>query len=395
MTMTGLVPAAVHGFCDYRFRAVKDAFRTNFDLGLEVGASVAVELEGRRVVDLWAGHVDAEQTRVWQPDTLVNVYSSTKGIVAVCANRLVDQGRLDLDVPVARYWPEFAQARKGSIPVRYLLDHRAGLPAIRQPLPSGSQFDWNLMTETLARTETWWEPGTKHGYHAITFGWLVGEVIRRIAQQSVGAYLRTEVAGPFGIDFHIGLSMPEERRVAHIIPRAAHFGEDPSPLDERLRDHDSVSYHALANPRDMMAASVVNSREWRAAEIPAANGQSNARALARLYGILATGGGRDTMRLLSDGAIHTAARTQVNGPDEVLGIHTRFGLGFALAGESCYYGPNPNTLGHPGAGGSTGFADLDAKLGFGYAMNQLMGKIGQEDPRRRRLIDAVYDGLER
>ena len=337
--------------------------------------------------------MDLEGSRPWQPDTLVNLYSSTKGIVAACANRLVDQGRLDLDSPVARYWPEFSQARKGSLPARYLLNHKAGLPAIRRPLEPGAYLDWDLMTDLLAKSETWWEPGTQHGYHVMTFGWLVGEVIRRIAQQSLGAYLRREIAGPLDIDLYIGLPEAEEHRVAPIVPRPHDLAEQGSPVMELLKDKESMTYKAMLNPRDMMAVGAVNSRAWRAAEIPAANGQGNARGLARLYGVLANGGSRDGFTLLNPETIAAAAGPESEGLDAVLGVPTRFGLGFALNGGSTYYGPNMQAFGHPGLGGSTGFADPDARLGFGYAMNQLVGTIDTGDPRRQRLIDAAYGSL--
>jgi CubicO group peptidase (beta-lactamase class C family) len=388
---TGLVPTAIHGFCDYRFRAVRLAFAENFQLGLEMGAAVAVEVEGRRVVDLWAGLADDRIARVWQPDTVVNVYSSSKGVLAVGAARLMDRGLLDVDRPVASYWPEFAWARKGRIPVRWLLSHRAGLPAIREPLPAGTHLDWDVMVQALSRTEPWWEPGTKHGYHVMTFGWLVGEVFRRVAGQSVRAFLRDELSGPLGLDLHLGLSEEDDGRAARVYARPV-GEEQPGPLEEQLKDKDSMASKAMANPRDMMAAGLVNSRAWRAAEIPAANVHTNARALARLYGVLANAGSGETA-FLSARTLDELDRPQSEGMDAVLGVDTRFGLGFMLPCEGAYFGPNARTLGHPGAGGSIGFADLDARVGFGYVMNQLSGRIGQEDPRRRRLIDAVYAAL--
>lgn len=393
MKKAGLVPNAIHGFCDYRFRAVKEAFVANFDQQLEVGAGVAIEVEGRRVVDLWAGSMDAGGNRPWQPDTLVNLYSATKGLVSVCANRLVDQGLLDMDAPVSRYWPEFACARKGQILVRYLLSHRAGLPAIRQPLEPGAYLDWDLMTDLLAKSETWWEPGTRHGYHVLTFGWLVGEVIRRVVRQSLGAYLRENITGPFDIDLFLGLPESEEGRVAPIVSRPHDVAKQGGPLIELLKDKESMTYKAMLNPRDATAVAAVNTRAWRAAEIPAANAMGNARALARLYSILATSGPTDGPPLLEPDTLAAAVTTQAEGMDAVLGVETRFGLGFALNGGSTYYGPNRRAFGHPGLGGSTGFADPDAKLGFGYAMNQLVGTIDTCDLRRQRLIDAAYGSM--
>ena len=198
---------AIQGVCDARFQGVKEAFAQNFTDYGEVGAAVAVIAGGRLVVDLWAGHADAALSRPWQQDTIVNVFSTTKGMTAICAHRLAaDQGLLDIDAPVAKYWPEFAQAGKSEIPVRYLLSHRAGLPAVRQPLLPGSAYDWERMTSALATEEPWWEPGSKHGYHALTFGYLVGELVRRISGKSLGIYFRDEIAGPLGLDFYIGLS---------------------------------------------------------------------------------------------------------------------------------------------------------------------------------------------
>src|ERR1700688_3700767 len=203
--------------CDPKFNRVKDAFAENFEKRNEVGAACAIMLDGKSVVDIWAGHADKAKTKPWTRDTLVNVYSTTKGVTAICAHRLADKGLLDIDAPVARYWPEFAQARKDRLPVRYLLSHHAGLAAFRKPLDDDALFNWSKMTTALAEQEPWWEPGTKHGYHALTFGYLVGEVIRRISGKSPGTYFRDELAGPLGLDFHIGLDAKHDERVANLI----------------------------------------------------------------------------------------------------------------------------------------------------------------------------------
>ena len=207
----------IDGYCDAHFHAVKDAFAQNFDLHGEVGASVAVMVDGRMVVDLWAGHADGARTRPWERDTIVNVYSTTKGMVAACAHRLIEKGLLNLDAPVAKYWPEFAQKGKERLPVRYLLSHKAGLPAIREPLPAGTLYDWNAMAAALAAEEPWWEPGAKHGYHAVTFGFLVGEVVRRVSGKSVGTYFRDEIGAPLSLDFHIGLAAENDARTAEML----------------------------------------------------------------------------------------------------------------------------------------------------------------------------------
>ncbi|MGH2669499.1 MAG: serine hydrolase domain-containing protein, partial [bacterium] len=262
----------VHGICDARFAGVRDVLSDNFIRFGEIGTSLAVMVDGRMVVDLWAGHADAARTCPWERDTIVNCWSTTKGIVATCAHRLADQGRLDLDAPVAHYWPEFAQAGKSEIPVRYLLSHQAGLPAIRKPLPIGSAFNWGVMTAALAEGEPWWEPGTKHGYHAFTYGWLIGEVIRRITGQSVGTYFRKEIADPLGIDFHIGTPRECDPRIAEIIPPEPPDLSKPNLLTQMLSDSESVSFKTIGNPPDLMNMAIANTVEWRRAEIPAANG---------------------------------------------------------------------------------------------------------------------------
>jgi CubicO group peptidase (beta-lactamase class C family) len=383
----------VHGICDARFAPVRDVLSENFRRFGEVGASLAVMVDGRMVVDLWAGHADAAQTRPWESNTIVNAWSTTKGIVATCAHRLVDQGKIDLDAPVAKYWPEFAQAGKAEIPVRYLLSHQAGLPAIRKPLPLGSAFDWNMMTEALAEEEPWWEPGTKHGYHAFTFGWLVGEVMRRVTGQTVGTYFRKEIAEPLGLDFHIGLAATHDSRTAEMIPADLPQPGETNFVIEMLSDPESMPFKVLANPPDLFQPGVVNTREWRAAEIPAANGHGNARAIARLYGALARGGELDGVRVLGPEAIKRATVEQASGRDEVMGLNLRIALGFVLTSADATMGLNPGAFGHSGAGGSLGFADPDAKLGFGYAMNRMIQENTLNDPRWGPMIAAVYASL--
>ena len=252
---------AIDGTCDSRLRRVRDGFTENFAQQGEVGATVAVTVDGKPMVDLWAGHADAARTRPWTRDTIVNIASTTKGLTAICANRLVDRGLLDLDAPVARYWPEFAQAGKAAIPVHYLLSHRAGLPAIDEPLPTEAFYDWERITRALAAQKPWWEPGTQHGYHAFTFGWLVGEVVRRITGKSLGTYWREEVAEPLGLDCHIGLAAEHDTRVAEFIPPA------PGQLDidlEVLKAAGPMVEKALNNPPKTVAD--MNTFAWRRAD---------------------------------------------------------------------------------------------------------------------------------
>lgn len=383
----------VHGVCDAGFTRVRDALSENFSKYGEVGASLAVMVDGRMVVDVWAGHADAERTRPWERNTIVNAWSTTKGVVATCAHRLADQGRLDLDAPVAKYWPEFAQAGKGEIPVRYLLSHQAGLPAIRKQLPLGAAYDWDMMTTALAGEEPWWEPGTKHGYHAFTYGWLVGEVIRRVTGGSVGTYWRKEIAEPLNLDFQIGLPPEDDARTAECISADLPEPGESNFVLEMLKDPESMPFKVLVNPPDLFQPGVVNTREWRAAEIPGANGHGNARALARLYGGLARGGQLDGVRVLSPEAIERATIEQASGKDEVMGLDLRVALGFVLNSPDAALGPNPRSFGHSGAGGSLGFADPDAKVGFGYTMNRMIQPPTLNDPRWAPMIEAVYTSL--
>jgi CubicO group peptidase (beta-lactamase class C family) len=382
----------IEGSCDPRFERVKEVFAESFANGIEVGAAVAATLDGKPIIDLWGGYADKAKSKPWTRDTLVNVYSTTKGLAAICAHRLVDQGKLDLDAPVAKYWPEFAQAGKEKIPVNQLLSHRAGLPAIRKQLPMDAYFNWNVMCSTLAAHEPWWEPGTRHGYHAITFGYLIGEVIRRITGNTPGTYLRDEIARPLNLDMHIGVDASFDARIAELIGAPPPPPGTPDQFTEMASDPESVTFKAVANPRPVIDPALINSREWRGAEVPAANGHATARSLAALYGALASGGKANGYTVLTPESIRRAHTEQAIGPDVVLGVVTRWGLGFALTQPAVPIGPNPRTFGHPGAGGSIGFADPDARLGFGYVMNQ-MGSDALIDGRAAALFNAIFAAL--
>ena len=379
----------IEGTCDPKFNRVKDAFAENFEQRGEVGAAAAVTLDGKSVVDIWAGHADKAKTKSWTRDQLVNVYSTTKGVTAICAHRLADQGKLDFDAPVAKYWPEFAQAGKEKLPVRFLMSHQAGLPAVRKPLDADALFNWNTMTAALAEQEPWWAPGTKHGYHALTFGYLVGEVIRRITGKSPGTYFRDELALPLGLDFHIGLDAKHDERVANLIAAPLPAPGEPNIFADIMKDPESVTAKAFMNPPLMGKPGLVNSREWRGAEIPAANGHGTARSLAKLYGALARGGELDGVRVMSPKEIAQCSVEQASGPDTCLFINTRFSLGFMMSQPGASLGPNPKSFGHPGAGGSLGYADPEANIGFGYTMNKMLTSL-LIDPRATALIDAVY-----
>jgi CubicO group peptidase (beta-lactamase class C family) len=391
----------VRGDCDSRFAAVREAFGANFTERGDLGAAVCVYVDGTPVVDLWGGHADAARTRPWERDTLVSVASTTKGVTALCAHILVDRGRLDLDSPVASYWPAFARHGKGDVPVRWLLSHRAGLPAVREDLTLAALLDWDTFTGALADTEPWWTPGTRHGYHALTYGHLVGEVIRRVTGTTVGAFLRSEVTGPLGSDFHIGLPPAEHARAAEVRLASRPIGAEPSPLERMLQEPGSMAARAFLNPPRPLDA--VNSPAWREAEIPAANGHTTARAVARIYGALACGGRLDGVRLVSEGAIAAAIVEQSRGDDPILGAPTRFALGFMLPLPEHFeafgygraaFGPGARAFGHWGYGGSAGFADLDRRVGFAYVMNQQrLAAPTNPDRRWPALVDAVYEAL--
>ena len=379
------LPVAVGGSCDRRFAPVRDAFRDNFRERGEVGAAVCVMAGGRVVADLWGGWADPGRARRWQRDTLVNMFSVGKGLVAVCAARLAGQGRLDVDAAVASCWPEFGAGGKGAVTVRQLLSHQAGLPAVRRRLPPGSMLDWPAMTAALAAEEPWWAPGSGHGYHVNTFGFLIGEVIRRLAGRTVGALLRQEVAGPLGADVHIGLPASQHSRVAPVP------WPDPPPGETEpagLELAGLMAYNAYFNPGGLSGAGVVNSPAWRAAELPSANAHGTARGVARVYAALAAGGTLDGTVIADPAALAAATAEQACGQDLVLGRPSRFGLGFQLTQPERPLGPGPAAFGHFGAGGSLGFCDPGSQVALGYVMNQ-MGPRWQS-PRTRALLDAVY-----
>jgi CubicO group peptidase (beta-lactamase class C family) len=377
------------GWCDPRFGAVRAAFDHNFRERGELGAAVCVTVDGLVVADLWGGWTDADERQPWSADTLVNVFSVGKGLLAVCAARLAGLGLLDADAPVTRYWPEFGAAGKDGVTVRQLLSHQAGLPALRQPLPAGSGLDWQLMTSLLAAEEPWWPRGSGHGYHVNTFGYLAGELVRRITGTSVGEFLRRELAGPLGADVHIGLPAGEHGRVAAFRwpnrdPDTAADQPDPVPAT-------SMSLNAYFNPPDLSGAGVVNTAAWRSAQIPSANAHATAAGIARIYTALAAGGTLAGVRVVTSAALAAATREQVYGEDLVLMRPSRFGLGFQLTHPERQLGSGPSCYGHFGAGGSVGFCDPDARLAVGYVTNQMGPRW--RNPRNKALVDACYSCL--
>lgn len=381
----------VRGRTTSRFAGVREAFEENFRIRDELGAAVTVCVDGEVVADLWGGWADAARTRSWQRDTLVNVWSTTKGPTALCAHILADRALLDLDAPVARYWPEFAAAGKARLPVRHLLSHRAGLCGLRQPHSVEDLYDWELTTSRLAATEPWWEPGTRSGYHALTYGYLVGEVIRRVSGRTPGRFLREEVTGPAGIDFAIGLPGADDARVAELVHPTRPVEDGQARARARLHP---AALAALTNPAP--GAVAANTPQWRRAEIPAANGHGTARAVAALYGVLARQGRHGDRQVLSAAGAERAREGQGACTDLVLGAgfkhETEIALGYWLSGPNGSYGPNPRAIGHDGFGGSFGLADPEAGVSIGYVMNR-MGPHIADDPRKRAVVDAVYAAL--
>lgn len=388
-----LVPV-ISGACDARFERVREAFARNFAESGELGASVAVALHGEVVVDLWAGYVDRERTQPWERDTIVLVYSSTKGAVALAAHMLADRGLLDFEAPVAAVWPEFAQAGKETLPLRYLLTHQAGLPAIDEELPVGAELDWDTMAGALSRQAPLWEPGEKTGYHAATYGWLVGEVIRRVDGRSVGTFIREEIAEPLGVEFLLGFGPEEDHRVSDLHLAQVPVEELPSLAAAALLEPTSMAARAFnIAPRGPNKGR--NSRAFRGSEQPGSNGHSNARALATIYGALGNGGEWHGHRLLSEEGIRLAGTEQVQGRDLILQTPVRRTLGFMMPVSGVPDPRGENAFGHAGMGGSVGFCDPDVGLGFGYAMNQMWtNTLAQDDPRAGRLMQAVYDSLD-
>jgi CubicO group peptidase (beta-lactamase class C family) len=371
------------GSCDPRVAEVKRAFARNFEDGLEIGASFAATIDGEFVVDLWGGHADQACRRPWERDTIVNVYSTTKAMAALCALMLVDRGQLDPDAPVARYWPEFAQAGKDALPVRYLLSHTSGLAGFAEPIPVEALYDWDRIVRLLASQKPMWEPGAQSGYHSLTFGHLLGELVRRLTGRTLGTFFREEVAEPLGADFHIGLAEDHEPRVGEIIPpETAELGTvvEPGPLAAKI----------MANP--LMTGDIANQRAWRAAEIPAANGHGNARSVARVTAAMACGGELDGVRLLTPATLEKTIEEQCYDKDLVLGVPIRWGLGFGLTSKEIPLGPNPRAFFWGGWGGSLVVIDLDARLSFSYVMNKMgSGPVGHA--RAFRPAAALYRSL--
>ena len=372
----------IHGFTDPRFAAVRDVFAANFASGDDVGASFAATLEGKTVVDLWAGHADAEKTRPWEKDTIVNVYSTTKTMTALIALLLADRGELDFAQRVAHYWPEFAANGKADITVAQLMSHSSGLSGFKQRMVADDLYDWNKATSALASQAPFWEPGTAAGYHAVTQGYLVGEVVRRITGASLGTVFRTEIAEPLETDFHIGLAAEHDHRVADLIPPPP--GGSIADMSDR-----PLTVNMATNPP--INPLETRTRAWRAAEIPAAGGHGNARSVAAVQTLMANGGVAGGKRLLSEAGVRKALELQIEGHDQVLNMPVRYGMGYGMAGPTRPM-PNPNTVFWGGYGGSLVVCDMDARLCMSYVMNKMAGTtVG--DMRAGMLMASVWGSL--
>ncbi|HEY7313923.1 MAG TPA: serine hydrolase domain-containing protein [Gemmataceae bacterium] len=354
-------PTPLGGTCSVGFEPLRELFASKLESGEDLGASVAVNIDGEMVVDLWGGWADEARTVPWTENTIANVFSTTKTMTALAALVLVDRGELDLDANVARYWPEFAARGKAEIKVRHLLSHTSGVSGWEQPITLDDLYDWDKSTALLAAQAPWWEPGTASGYHMLTYGHLIGEVIRRITGQRLGEFFAAHLAGPLGADFHIGLPPSEFHRVTKVV--SPPLPSDAPPFDPTQLDPTSVAFKTWTNPT-MPGPNYSWSEGWRRADIGAANGHGNARSLARLQSAVACGGEVDGVRLLSPRMIDRIFEVQSNGIDLVIGMPVKWGLGYGLLpeGRVCCFG---------GTGGSLVIADVDRRLTFAYVMNKM------------------------
>ncbi|WP_268797473.1 serine hydrolase domain-containing protein [Pseudomonas huanghezhanensis] len=380
----------IQGHFELQFEPVREAFAALFDDPQERGAALCIQIGGQSVVDLWAGTADKDGAEAWHTDTIANLFSCTKTFTAVAALQLVDEGKLHLDKPAADLWPEFAAAGKASVTLRQMLCHQAGLPAIRQLLPAEALYDWQAMTAALAAEQPWWTPGQGHGYAAITYGWLVGEMIRRADGRGPGESIAARIACPLGLDFHVGLADEDFYRVAHIARGKGNQGDEAAQrlVQTTMREPTSMTARAFINPPSVMTST--NKPEWRRMQQPAANGHGNARSLAGFYSALLDGS------LLEAELLNELTREHSLGPDKTLLTQTRFGLGCMLdlpGVPNATFGLGAKAFGHPGAGGSVGFADPERDVAFGFVTNTL-GPYVLMDPRAQKLVRILGECLQ-
>ena len=398
--------AVISGNIRPGFEAVREAFAQNFEKYHEVGASVAVVRNGQYLVDLWGGWADEERTRPWEADTIVNVWSTTKGFVSLGAHMLIDRGQLELDKPVADYWPEFAQAGKGEITVRQLMSHRAGLAGWAEPVTEDLMYDWAKLCEMLAAQEPFWEPDTQSGYHALTFAHLVGELVRRIDGRPIEEFIREEITDPLKADMFIGVQPEDDHRVADLCTTLdAPPPQNPSQVKSEPEETEAdagegsasevsqLMLRALGNP--FVGPKVANSTAWRRGVFPSANGHGNARGIAATYGTIAAGGTFGKIQMFTPEVIERMREEQPTGRDLVIsadGEEMTWGMGY-MVNKQKWYGPNPRALHHGGYGGSLGFCDPETGIGFGYAMNAMNVSTLVKDKRAVVLLKAVYKSL--
>jgi CubicO group peptidase (beta-lactamase class C family) len=376
----------INGHCDPRFDAVRAAFASNFEQGTEVGASVAVTLDGTSVVDLWAGSAadgnGAQPMTPWREDTIVNVYSTTKTMAGLCMLMIADRGLIDFDAPVANYWPEFAANGKEGVLVRHVMGHTSGLSGWDTPITATDLYAGTRSADLLAEQAPWWTPGDGSGYHAITLGSLQGEIVRRVTGQTIGQFFASEVATPLGADFHIGFGPEHDHRCGELVATGAALGDADLPAN-------SLQVRTLANPR--LTGEEPRQRAWRAAEIPAAGGFGNARSVGRVHSAMACGGSVDGVDLLSTAGLERVFDAQAHGIDRVLGTEIKFGMGFGLPTEVMPL-PNPRSFFWGGWGGSLAVIDMDARMSVSYVMNKMYPTL-EGDLRGAMLLLAAYGSL--
>ncbi|HEY1294210.1 MAG TPA: serine hydrolase domain-containing protein [Chloroflexota bacterium] len=378
--------AEIHGVCGEKYRAVRDGFEAILDNGKDYGASVAVFIDGKPEVDLYGGYIDEARTRLWQPDTIVNTFSTTKTMTALSMLILADRGELDLNAPVAKYWPEFAANGKADVLVRHVLSHSAGLPGWTEPMTVADICDWDKATTTLARQAPWWKPGSAIGYHAITFGPLLGELVRRITGQTLKAFFASEVARPLGAEYHIGAPPEADQRVSLLIQSAP-----PRPKGSGGSLADRALYNPYVMPQD--SATIM----WRRAELGGSNGHGNAHSAALAQQVVACSGEVNGVRLLSEEGVLRALQVEADDMDQIMGMRTRWGLGYGLEGPTINAICGSRFVGHRvaywgGSGGSIAFNDLDLRMTFAFVMNRHV-EHGFTDSRGLDLVAATYDSL--
>ena len=381
----------IHGHCDDRFSSVLKAFEHNFETRNEVGACFAATVEGEYVVDIWGGHQDAAKSRPWAEDTIIKVASTTKTMTYLCALMLADRGQLDLDAPVASYWPEFAAHGKAGVMVKHCLAHSAGLPGFSRPFAMEEMCAWDVCCNDLAEQAPWWEPGTQSAYHMVTQGWLIGEVVRRITGISIGNWFREEVAEKVGADFHIGTDPKHFHRIADVL-----VDPNPAPIEEVNKfidmSPDSIMGKVMAQfPPDASEADMATPA-WRQAEIPAGNGHGNARSVVRAQTAMANGGKAFGTKLLSAKGCQRALEPQTDGMDQLMGMPITYCMGYARKSNIVRFGSEQGTIWWGGAGGSSVVIDTNAHVCLSYVMNQMSNDL-LGDQRSNNLGMALYEGL--